>query len=179
MRRLAALLELRVELESRPGAGAVFSLQLPCDTTPEANPTLAAPRWSLDGRRVLVLDDDAMVRGAYLNALGALGCQVLAAASLDEAVELARREAPDAAVVDWRLDGQTNGFDAIERLRAERPALPAIMVTADTGATLQQAARAAGVPLLRKPTDEQTLGQALVAAIEQRDFRSHEQGEPR
>jgi signal transduction histidine kinase/ActR/RegA family two-component response regulator len=179
VRRLASLLELRVELESRPGAGAVFSLQLPCDTTPESDPSRATPHWSLRGRRVLVLDDDAMVRGAYLNALGALGCQVLAAASLDEALQLARREAPDAAVVDWRLDGQANGFDAIARLRVERPALPAIMVTADTGATLQQAAQAAGVPLLRKPTDEQMLGQALVAAIEQRGARALEQGDLR
>ena len=167
VRRLAALLDLHIELASQPGAGAVFGLRLPADAAAEADAARAAPGWSLNGRRVLVLDDDAMVRGAYLNALGTLGCRVLAAAGIDEALALARREAPDAAVVDWRLDGAATGFDVIERLRAERPALPAVMVTADTGAALQQAARDAGVPLLRKPTDEQTLGQALAAAIEQ------------
>ncbi len=179
VRRLAALLDLRVELDSQPGAGAVFSLRLPCDTTPVPHAMQATARWNLRGRRVLVLDDDAMVRGAYVNALGALGCQVLAAGSLAEASDLARREAPDAAIVDWRLDGQSDGFDAIERLRSQRPALPIVMVTADTGATLQQAAGAAGVPLLRKPTDDQMLGQALAAAIERRGMPPPELGEPR
>jgi CheY-like chemotaxis protein len=144
----------------------VFSLQLPRDGAPEPEAARATPRWSLRHRCVLVLDDDAMVRGAYLNALGALGCRALGASDLAEAMELAKRESLDAAVVDWRLEGQANGFDAIERLRAQHPALPVVMVTADTGSALQQAAQGAGVPLLRKPTDDQTLGQTLAAAIE-------------
>jgi signal transduction histidine kinase/CheY-like chemotaxis protein len=167
VRRLAALLGLKVELDSQPGVGAVFSLQLPRDSALEPEAAPATPRWSLRDRCVLVLDDDAMVRGAYMNALGALGCRALGASDLAEAMELLKREAPHAAVVDWRLEGQANGFDAIERLRAQQPALPVVMVTADTGAALQQAAQAAGVPLLCKPTDEQTLGQALATAIEQ------------
>uniref|UniRef100_UPI000A96AE1E response regulator n=1 Tax=Variovorax boronicumulans TaxID=436515 RepID=UPI000A96AE1E len=126
----------------------------------------AGAPWSLAGRCVLVLEDDPMVRGAYLNALGAMGCRVLSAATLDEA--LAQVEEPDAVVLDCRLGGGVSGFDAAGRLRAQRsaqPTLPIVMVTADTDPAVVEAARRQALPLLRKPVDDQTLGRALAAAI--------------
>ncbi|MCY1526457.1 hypothetical protein D9M68_614790 [compost metagenome] len=72
-------------------------------------------------------------------------------------------------VLDCRLGGGVSGFDAAERLRAHRsaqPALPIVMVTADTDPAVVEAARRQALPLLRKPVDDQTLGRALAAAIE-------------
>jgi len=72
-------------------------------------------------------------------------------------------------VVDCRLGGGVSGFDAAERLRAQRssqPVLPIVMVTADTDAAVVEAARRQALPLLRKPVDDRRLGRALAAAIE-------------
>lgn len=169
VRRMAELLGVPVELESRLGAGACFRLRLPRAAPVGADGCegdgTGAP-WSLAGRCVLVLEDDPMVRGAYLNALGAMGCRVLSAATLDEA--LAQVDEPDAVVLDCRLGGGVSGFDAAGRLRAQRgaqPALPIVMVTADTDPAVVEAARRQALPLLRKPVDDQTLGRALAAAI--------------
>jgi CheY-like chemotaxis protein len=170
VRRMAELLDVPVELESSLGAGACFRLRLPraapigaegCESDGAGAP------WSLAGRCVLVLEDDPMVRGAYLNALGAMGCRVLSAATLDEA--LGQVDEPDVAVVDCRLGGGVSGFDAAGRLREQRsaqPALPIVMVTADTDPAVVEAARRQALPLLRKPVDDQRLGRALAAAIE-------------
>lgn len=169
VRRMAELLGVPVELESRLGAGACFRLRLPRAAPVGADGCEgdgADAPWSLAGRCVLVLEDDPMVRGAYLNALGAMGCRVLSAATLDEA--LAQVDEPDAVVLDCRLGGGVSGFDAAGRLRAQRaaqPALPIVMVTADTDPAVVETARRQALPLLRKPVDDQTLGRALAAAI--------------
>jgi signal transduction histidine kinase/CheY-like chemotaxis protein len=170
VRRMAELLGVPVELESSLGAGACFRLRLPLAPAVGADGLEgdgATAPWSLAGRCVLVLEDDPMVRGAYLNALGAMGCRVLSAATLDEA--LGQVGEPDAVVVDCRLGGGVSGFDAAERLRARRsaePALPIVMVTADTDPAVVEAARRQALPLLRKPVDDRGLGRALAAAIE-------------
>jgi signal transduction histidine kinase len=170
VRRMAELLDVPVELESSLGAGACFRLRLPRAAAVGVDGCEgdgAGASWSLAGRCVLVLEDDPMVRGAYLNALGAMGCRVLSAATLDEA--LGQVDEPDAVVVDCRLGGGVSGFDAAERLREQRcaqPALPIVMVTADTDPAVVEAARRQALPLLRKPVDDQRLGRALAAAIE-------------
>jgi signal transduction histidine kinase/CheY-like chemotaxis protein len=169
VRRMAELLGVPVELESSPGAGACFRLRLPraAPADPPGDDTRAP--WSLAGRCVLVLEDDPMVRGAYLNALGAMGCRALSAATVEEA--MAQVDQPDAVVVDCRLGGGVSGFDAVQRLRAQRAArpdssrLPIVMVSADTGPAVIEAARRHALPLLRKPVDDQGLGRALAAAI--------------
>lgn len=176
VRRMAELLGVPVELESSPGAGACFRLRLPRAAPADAQGDDTRAPWSLAGRCVLVLEDDPMVRGAYLNALGAMGCRVLSAATVEEALaqlgQPGQPGQPDAVVVDCRLGGGVSGFDAVERLRAQRcdvralPALPIVMVTADTDPAVIEAARRHALPLLRKPVDDLGLGRALAEAID-------------
>ena len=82
VRRLAALLELRVQLHSRPGRGSVFFVEglVPAG---HAGRVAAATRERLrrlQGLAVAVLDDDAAVRDATTRLLQAWGCRVAAAA---------------------------------------------------------------------------------------------------
>ena len=165
VRRLADLLNLAIALESAAGAGSVFRLRLPLADSAQAALDASQPTWSLAGRRVLVLDDDSMVRGAYVNALAAMGCRALAAATLDEAALQLSSAGCDAAVVDFRLGGGVEGLEAIERLRALRPSLPMVMVSADKDDAVVSAARRHALALLRKPVDAPTLGRAISAAI--------------
>lgn len=163
VRRAAALLRVDIKLESQPGAGAVFRWRMPRAATQPGVSVAPDGVPSLVGKRFLVLDDDAMVRGAYANALAAAGAEICTAATIAEA--LRNTGQVNAAVIDWRLAEEGDGFTAIERLRERRPVLPVVMVTADTGPKIAEAAQRCGAVLLRKPVDASTLVRALLGAI--------------
>ncbi|MDM0057751.1 ATP-binding response regulator [Variovorax fucosicus] len=166
VRRMAELLKVSVALESSPGMGASFRLGLPRASGADAEGEDARLPWNLAGRCVLVLEDDPMVRGAYLNALGAMGCRVLSAATIAEALRHLGESRPDVAVVDHRLGEGHSGFEAVESLRGAQSGLPVVIVTADTDHALIETARQQALPLLRKPVDDNALGRALVAEID-------------
>ena len=64
VQRLAALMGGSVELRSRPGKGSVFTLWLrEAAQAPRPERRADAPDGSLAGRRILILDDDALERG--------------------------------------------------------------------------------------------------------------------
>jgi signal transduction histidine kinase/CheY-like chemotaxis protein len=163
VRRAAALMGLKVEIDSVSGPGATFRWRMPRAATEDRADAVAGAGWSLAGRRVIVLDDDPMVRAAYAKALEGIGARADTAATIADA--MARVGSADAAIVDWRLTEDADGFVAIGQLRERRPGLPVVMVTADTGLAIADAADRHGVALLRKPVDRATLGHALTVAI--------------
>jgi two-component system, OmpR family, response regulator MtrA len=81
-----------------------------------------------EGAAVLIADDDAHVRRILGDALTAAGCDVRAAGSGGEFLDLARRVQPHAAVVDLLMPGM-DGLEAIAVMRAE-PVLSRIPVIA-------------------------------------------------
>ena len=164
VRRAAALLGTQVTLESNLGAGATFRWRLVRAPTDAADSAAIASGWSLADRRVILLDDAAMVRGAYVNSLARVGAVPCPASTIAEALQHAADA--DVGLVDWRLAEAGDGFDAIGQLRALRPGLPVVMVTADTGPAIAALARQRGVSLLRKPVSASTLGRALAEAID-------------
>ncbi|HSC93210.1 MAG TPA: response regulator transcription factor [Gaiellaceae bacterium] len=78
--------------------------------------------------RVLVADDHAPTRAGVRRALGAHGFEVCAeAADAREAVEAARRERPDVALLDIRMPG--NGIEAAAQIASELPGTAVVMLT--------------------------------------------------
>ncbi len=154
--RLARLLGSRIEMRSHPGKGSVFAIDLPVGVArAEAEPASAlAPIETLPGARVLVVDDDALVREAMASLLAQWGCRVTMAATGDEAVALLGGEGgtPDAVLCDYRLPNGETGIDVIARLRAAagRP-IPAALITGDTAPERLREAKLAGHALLHKP----------------------------
>lgn len=167
VRRLAALLDIGLDLDSAPGQGTTFRLTLAAG---QAEPAGTAPLQALpelDGLRVLVVEDDRVVREAYLRHLRRLGCRVWAADGLTSALELFEAQPVQLLVVDFRLRAGQDGFEVVRRLRARDAALKAVMVSADMHADLVQAAHDADVRLLRKPVDEGALARAVEAAAKE------------
>jgi signal transduction histidine kinase/ActR/RegA family two-component response regulator len=155
--RLARLLGNRIEMRSHPGKGSVFAVELPMgEARAEIEPMTQAPALSevLPGARVLVVDDDALVREAMTSVLRQWGCQVATAANGDEAIARFDSEdgKPDAVLCDYRLPNGETGVDVIARLRAAagRP-IPAALVTGDTAPERLREAKLAGHALLHKP----------------------------
>ncbi|GAA1800914.1 response regulator transcription factor [Agromyces neolithicus] len=79
--------------------------------------------------RVLVVDDDATVADVVAAYLERAGLDVARAADGVSALAAAEASAPDAVVLDLMLPG-LDGIEVCRRLRAHRPHLPVLMLTA-------------------------------------------------
>lgn len=176
---LAKTLGHTLSLRSTPNQGSVFRLALPIRiSTGEASGSLGAEGpWtradSLTGVRVLVIDDDEAVLLAMQHLLGSWGCIVCTADSIDRAVALAQRQAPDVVLSDYRLRGHQTGLQAIGMLRKLLGAhLPALVVTGDTAPERLRETLGSGVPLLHKPLAPEQMKKALTAVVKQELARS-------
>jgi DNA-binding NtrC family response regulator len=78
--------------------------------------------------RVLVVDDDEIVRAFLIDVLGANGFSAVEAEGGEGAVALFERHAPDAVLVDLEMP-QINGIEVMRRLKEIDPAIPVIIVT--------------------------------------------------
>jgi CheY-like chemotaxis protein len=158
VQRLCTLLEHRLEVRSKLGHGSVFRIVVPAgeadaiDATPTEADTLP-PRK--EGRvTVMLIDDERAIREATRELLRPLHVDVLIAATIPEAVELAKAapERIDLIMSDWRLRGQENGVAAIQALRrVAGDATPAVLITGDTSPDLLQLAHESGLVILHKP----------------------------
>ena len=154
VRRLAALLDHRVSIESIVGKGTVVRILVPREQ-PQLRVSAAAPNVveSLRGIRVLIIDDEASARDAMAGLLVQWGCEVLTAGSGDEAVERALARSPDIALCDLRLADEENGVDVVARIRRECGATFACaFVTGESAPDRIAEARATGHPVAFKPT---------------------------
>jgi AmiR/NasT family two-component response regulator len=114
--------------------------------------------------RILVAEDETIIRMDLREILERAGFEVCAEArDGEEAVELARRERPDLAVLDVRMPA-LDGIEAARRILAERP-IPILMLTAYGQDELVSRAIEAGVfGYLVKPFRESDLLPAIQAA---------------
>lgn len=78
---------------------------------------------------ILLVDDDADLVTRHTNAFVAGGHAVTVADTTSAAIEAARRNPPDAVVLEAMLDGGQAGFDLARTFAEEFPALPLLMVT--------------------------------------------------
>jgi DNA-binding NarL/FixJ family response regulator len=82
--------------------------------------------------RVVVVDDEALVRSGFELILGASeDIEVVATASGGDAVETVRRERPDVVLLDLKLSdaGPVSGLDLCEELTAAHPRVGVIVLT--------------------------------------------------
>jgi signal transduction histidine kinase/CheY-like chemotaxis protein len=139
VKRLADLIEAPLSVRSREGRGTVFTLELPLGREPR---TIAPPSASsaaslgltLDGRRVLVVEDEPAVREGLAVLLQAWGASVESLpdfASVQGWRAKPDQAPPDLLIVDYRLPEGHTGIEALGAIRARWPtlALPAIVVT--------------------------------------------------
>src|SRR3712207_3536507 len=114
--------------------------------------------------RVLVAEDETIIRLDLRELLERAGFEVCAEARDGvEAVELARSEQPDLAIMDVKMP-RLDGIDAARRILDERP-IPIVMLTAYGQDELVSRAAEAGVfGYLVKPFREQDLLPAITTA---------------
>lgn len=113
---------------------------------------------------VLVVDDEPSVCAVLREFFSHAGYRTSCAASAEEAFALIERERFDLLVTDKNLPGQS-GIDLIARLRDERLALPALLITGYPSLeSIDEALQHGVVDYLSKPFDMEHV-QARVAAL--------------
>jgi PAS domain S-box-containing protein len=165
--RVARLLGHALSLRSWPGRGSVFAVSVP-RIAPMELPTedvVASPARAPQ-RRVLVVDNDAAVLLAMRTLLEGWQCDVLAAATPNEALRLAQQRVPELWLLDFHLDGGITGLDLHRSLCASVGERPCIVISADHSEAVRRAVLAAGCQLLHKPLKPLAL-KSLMARLDQ------------
>ena len=115
--------------------------------------------------KVLIADDDRLIRAMLRDVLADLGHEVVEAENGEEAVARAEREQPDALIVDFLMP-RLSGLDALKRLRARGRRLPAVLLTAISDASVRAVSGdEAPDAILEKPFTKRGVERALARAM--------------
>jgi two-component system cell cycle sensor histidine kinase/response regulator CckA len=154
-----------VEVSSEVGRGTTFTLHLPLvESEVERKGEEDAPAVEVR-RRILVVDDERMVRDVLRRLLERAGHQVVVADGGAEGVETYRRQwhHVDLVILDVMMSDM-DGREALARMRAVNPAIRAVL---SSGYAMDGDALLAtdGVRLLQKPYTLEDVSRALAEAL--------------
>ncbi|MBI5480751.1 MAG: sigma-54-dependent Fis family transcriptional regulator [Deltaproteobacteria bacterium] len=121
--------------------------------------------------RVLVVDDEKLIRWSFKETLEPDGYEVLTAETAEEGLTLVEHEGPDVVFLDIRLPGMS-GLEALKKLREIDDTCAVIMITAyatvdDAVVAMKQGAR----DFLKKPFDLNEVRALLARTVEEITLR--------
>jgi two-component system cell cycle sensor histidine kinase/response regulator CckA len=155
-----------LSIDSAPGAGTTITIDLPASQKPvEAAPDAPSPTIAVDGHGiVVVVEDEPPVRRLTARLLRDAGYRTLEAAHADEALELLERIDP----ADVRLlltdlvMPRMSGRELAERVHAEHPSLPVLIMSGYTDDVIARHGDAADeLSFLAKPFTRDSLLAAI------------------
>ncbi|MBV1907830.1 MAG: hybrid sensor histidine kinase/response regulator [Kangiellaceae bacterium] len=156
--RLAAILNLPIEIHSTHGKGTVFHIYIPLVDAPitkPSSPLVTSPiiESPLSGTKVLCVDNEIQITDAMSLLLNRWGCEVRVAQSEEQLGEIFNTNfQPDILVVDYQLDRGKTGIQFIQSARKVLgQEVPAIIVTADHTEEVENEVKRMGLLLLYKP----------------------------
>ncbi len=119
--------------------------------------------------RILLVEDDAAVRGATQMLLRTENYEVTAVASLAEALSAAEAaQALDVVITDYHLGQGETGIQVIEGLRSRLgDSLKAVLVTGDTSSAMHKLPRHPFMRVASKPMQADALLELLRELAEQ------------
>jgi signal transduction histidine kinase len=170
VKEAAVLLQAELSVHSRLGQGSCFVISLPSSTVqhaytatePLSPPRMMSPEetaW-LQGKRMLVVEDDPMVANALCVWAKSLG--MLVQHHMDPR-EVSSELAVDFVICDIRLPGEHDGIYWLSEWLAEWPNTGGVLISGENGEIVQQRAEHEGLILLAKPVDPHILLHTLMS----------------
>jgi len=132
-RQLAGMMGGEITVRSAPGEGSTFRVALPLATAEAPPADVQDHVVSLEGRRLLVVDDNRVNQTVARAVLEAAGASVAVAGDGRDGLDLLAAEAFDAVLMDIRMPVM-DGIEALGRIRAGeagRRDTPVMALTAD------------------------------------------------
>jgi PAS domain S-box-containing protein len=166
-----------LDIRSEVGRGTTASIFLPSvlepvrrkvhsDEPPRVPEIVRQGPAGGDGRVVLLVDDDDMIRSGAAGVLESFGYRVVESPTAEEALDILRSGTGiDVLVTDHAMPGMS-GAELVEAMRRLFPDMPALIMTGYT----EQPFKADGVAFLQKPFQVEE----LVARLESITEESHE-----
>ncbi|MGV8938307.1 MAG: PAS domain-containing hybrid sensor histidine kinase/response regulator [Allorhizobium sp.] len=157
--RIARVLHHTVQLSSTQGKGTTFRVHLPRDLTEPQHATVAEmpvsdkAKLSLQGFRILCIDNEPKILEGMALLISGWGCTVKCAGSVAALDDIVASDSspPDLIIADYHL-GDGSGIGAILRLRALYGGdIPALLVTADRTQDVRAEAERHSIGLQHKP----------------------------
>ncbi|MBI5007828.1 MAG: CHASE domain-containing protein [Nitrosomonadales bacterium] len=173
VKRALTLLGSKVICRSRVGQGTVFEFRLPLDASPDERlPKAGDAKEQPDvvnesfaqGKRFVVVEDDALVAQGMVNWLEGMGGEVKCFHSAEDALRHANIDYADYFIADYMLGGAINGIQFLNMVRHKlgKP-INAVLVTGDTSAAFIRHAVDCDWLVLHKPINTSKLISALSA----------------
>jgi two-component system cell cycle sensor histidine kinase/response regulator CckA len=161
---------------SEPGLGTTFKLYFPSvaegvtlrTQRPEDRPGRS------EGGRILLVEDDPLVRSMARRSLSEAGFEVLEAANGQEALELIASDTLhlDAVLTDLAMP-EIGGRQLAQRLRENRPDLPVVFMSGYTDDDVsRRGLLEAGVPFLEKPLSPGAIVRKMRQVLEGRPIET-------
>ncbi|MDD5296926.1 MAG: ATP-binding protein [Rhodocyclaceae bacterium] len=167
-------LHIGLSLRSRPFRGSRFRLSFPAWSLASERlpPDVAAPHApppGLKGLRLLLVDDDPMVREAMKALLCGWGIDLRMASRGDEGVMNVCNDGwqPECVLCDYRLPGPLNGIAVLAFLQEHFPKAAGLLQTGELAEAVHAEAAEAGYLVLSKPVAPSLLAATLCALLPQ------------
>lgn len=167
VKRALTLLGAKIICRSQVGRGSVFEFRLPLEDISEVakrqdaavvQQKEVASETFLQGKRFVVVEDDALVAQAMTNWLEGMGGEVKCFHSGEATLRHADIEYADYFIADYMLGGKLNGIQFLNLVRQKlgKP-INAVLVTGDTSAAFIRHAVDCDWPVLHKPINTSKL----------------------
>lgn len=164
---IVEILEGRIEVESAPNAGAVFTVCLPSAPSPHVQPQADANAPGVmkfpkahtfddpvrDAAKILVVDDNVMNLTLCQKLLEGAGFDVRTALSGHDGVQAAKQDRPDLVFMDIQMP-ELDGYDTTRLLKSEAAlkTVPVVALSAaNLGGLMEKVAESGMVDFLSKP----------------------------
>jgi len=156
VKKMSRLLNSTIEMDSEEGKGSTFKIWL--DETASTNDDFeikgSVETISLQDLKILVVDDEEKILLAMKMLLLRWNCQVETVARYTDTLNIIQNFKPDILLCDYRLKGERNGLQVVEKLRERlEPFIPAIIITGDTHPSLLANIARQNCTLLSKPIE--------------------------
>ena len=157
VKKLCLLMDIPLSLDSQRGQGSSFGIKLPLCAKPiNTSETIKTLSYqNLMSKKILVIDDEDIIREGLSELLSRWQCDVIATDSEENACKAiqAKGVKPDLIIADYRLRDNKNGVDAINKVKAlfDGIDIPTIIISGDTEPARLKQVALSGYELLHKP----------------------------